>query len=456
MRAENRKNTGKIGLGLLTGFVLFSILSCSTVGGLFHWTGLISPKDAKMNRLFSDMRVHPGNPDSHYLLACYLQERGRHKEALEAFGKVLLFDPYYVKAYNGMGVSYDLLGEYQKAVESYKTALLLNGDLGYVQNNLGYSYLLQGNIDEAIGHIEKAVALNGAESRFHNNLGLAYGEKGQFDLALKEFKKAGDEATAHYNMAQVYLRKGLFEGAGNHYAMALNINPSLTAVRTSLDAATLLARILLPVDLKKEKEELIVPGQPVVASETETINNEGAQRVATVPTIEEVATITPSAAPEIETMKMPESAKVVRTAREADALKISKAESTLSTPVNNKNPDRPKKERVSLLRDTGIEISNGNGVSRMAKQVGDFLKKRGLKVTRLTNADHFKHAETTILFENGYREAAEHVAGQLPSFKEIEEIRGTGKANVKIKVLIGKDLVPQNRYFAANTATQKN
>ena len=263
----------RVCLVLLVSFYLLFSISCSTVKedlrGARYWdSGEKTGLDKDIIRFVSNVRLSPGNPDSHYLLACYYQERGNHKEAIEEFGKVLLIDPAYVKAYNGIGVSYDLLGKYAKAIDFYQQALRLYPNLDYVHNNLGYSYLLQGNLDEAITTLRRAVALNGQDKRYHNNLGLAYAEKGEFDLALSEFKIGSDEAKAYYNMAQIYFKRGLFEEAKTHYAAALLVNPSLTIVRTRLEAANTLARIFPQTAQTAKPTDLVIPSQPFSTKES--------------------------------------------------------------------------------------------------------------------------------------------------------------------------------------------
>ena len=101
--------------------------------------------------------------------------------------------------------------------------------------------------------------MNDSNRQTHNNLGLAYAETDQFDLALMEFKKAGDDSKAHYNMAQVCLKKGLYSEAKGHYAKALDFNPSVTVVRTGLEAAHVLARIFLPIPVKAERNDWVIP-----------------------------------------------------------------------------------------------------------------------------------------------------------------------------------------------------
>jgi hypothetical protein len=104
-------------------------------------------------------------------------------------------------------------------------------------------------------------------------------------------------------------------------------------------------------------------------------------------------------------------------------------------------------KQLTSLKNVGIEISNGNGTRRMAKKVGDYLKEKGLKVTRLTNASHFSHSGTKIIYQKEYDKAAEQVAEHLPVYRAKEEIERFDRPNIRVKILIGKDLVPHHKIF---------
>ncbi|MDI6754825.1 MAG: LytR C-terminal domain-containing protein, partial [Thermodesulfobacteriota bacterium] len=104
--------------------------------------------------------------------------------------------------------------------------------------------------------------------------------------------------------------------------------------------------------------------------------------------------------------------------------------------------ERPKEiQQLNSLNGVGIEISNGNGVNRMARIVGGYLKEKGLTVSRLTNDKNFNHSKTRIFYLKGHQEAAYHVSLNLPVPKNVEEIKHFDRPNIKVKVLIGKDLV---------------
>lgn len=405
---------------LLSGSLLVFATSCSTMRTIWSWPKSFfegtkaNHKDKEVAQFLSTVRPSQGNPDSHYLLACYYQERGNHQQAIEEFEKVLLIDPGYFKAYNGMGISYDLLGNFPGAVEAYEAALLLNPSLDFVQNNLGYSLFLQGDLDKAIAAFKKAIALNEREQRFHNNLGLAYAEKGQFDLAMAEFKLGGDEAKAHYNLAQFYYKKGWYGEAKSHYAQALKLNPSSTIIKTGLEATGSLASIFQPATRKAKAEGPVVPA-PATSQEIRKQESETAVSLRPTTLGEE---------------------KIVRDSPQVLIHTVTGLEETKETLKPNNSP-----------KPVGIEISNGNGVNRMAGRVGNYLQQRGLKVVRFTNADRFNYAGTKIFYQKGHHESAKRVAEQFPALQNMEELKKLDRSNIQIKVLIGRDLIPHNKLF---------
>ena len=70
---------------------------------------------------------------------------------------------------------------------------------------------------------------------------------------------AGDESNAHFNLAQIYFRKGLYKQAKEHYAKALALNPSSTLARTGVEAAGALASVFQPVQPKATADALVAP-----------------------------------------------------------------------------------------------------------------------------------------------------------------------------------------------------
>ncbi len=227
--------------------ILFCLAGCATVENTLTYFGFGKP-DARYRISNEDVvdfvsRVKPveGNPDSHYLLATYYLERGLYKEALAEFRKVIAISPDYVKAYNGMGISYDHLEDHGRAVEAFQTALKLDPRSTFIYNNLGYSYMLQGNLDAAISAFEAVIAFRGGNNRIHNNLGMAYALKGEYDRALEQFELAGGKVQAYYNLAQIYFQKGMINEARNGYREALSRESSLGRAQVGLENCDILA-----------------------------------------------------------------------------------------------------------------------------------------------------------------------------------------------------------------------
>ena len=379
-------------------FLLFALTNCSAKYNVLSWIKFWDtenkndrPKEKEITEFISHVRPYQGNPDSHYLLAGYYQARGKHKEAIEEFTKVISIEPNYAKAYNGLGVSYDSLGDYSTAVEYYKKALNINSNLDYVKNNLGYSYLLQGKIEEAITVFKEALGLNYQNKQIHNNLGLAYAINGQFDFSLSEFKLATDEATAHYNIAYLLYKKGLFSEAKKHYAEALALNPSVTNsthASNRLEAAAALSRISQPTDKVESKE----------SSPTDQSLNKKSDK-------EELTTL----------------------------------------------PDKTEENHWHDSRkDVDIRISKANRVNQIAKKSYNHSDKR-IKVIKQANASHFNNGKTNILTKKEYRKFDNYEAQHISRIHSLDIIRIkiSDQENMKVKIFIGQHSTSHNKclYF---------
>jgi tetratricopeptide (TPR) repeat protein len=413
---------------------------------------VLTGQDAE--KFIGSVRVHRGDAEHHYALACHLQERKRHKPAIEEFKMAVETDPGHVKAYNAMGVSYDALGDHARATASYAVALEIDQKLDYVLNNLGYSYLLQGRTDLAIENFKKAIALDSRNARYRNNLALAYAKNGQYDAALTEFKEGGDEARAHFNIAQLYYREGLYKEAGAHFAESSVLKPSDPETGKGLKAAGTLAEIFT----KSERAPERAPEIMVKNSETKPIEyDEGG-----------FSTIPPGALKSYQTSEVAEAGldekpvfsrayvrMKIREEARGEAVKIPKAE-VLKTEKPEFYTEAQAIELLALQaadeenRPTPrikIEVSNGNGVTRMARKVGDYLRGNGVSLMYLTNARHFNHEETRIYYSGGYLREAYQIAQKLPGRQRLEEVTTVRGGNAEISILIGKDLVPHLAMF---------
>ena len=77
----------------------------------------------------------------------------------------------------------------------------------------------------------------------------------------------------------------------------------------------------------------------------------------------------------------------------------------------------------------------------MAARMRAFLAGKGLEVTRLSNADHFAHAMTTVTYLPGHRALAEVLSASLPIAPQLEQVSGQPAAMAAAKTVfrIGSD-----------------
>ncbi len=87
---------------------------------------------------------------------------------------------------------------------------------------------------------------------------------------------------------------------------------------------------------------------------------------------------------------------------------------------------------------TTIEVSNGAGRDRMAARVKAYLDSKGQRVERLTNADHFGYAFTTIYYKPGHRAHAHRLAATFPIRVRL---RQTKRMATDLRLQLGHNLL---------------
>jgi hypothetical protein len=93
-----------------------------------------------------------------------------------------------------------------------------------------------------------------------------------------------------------------------------------------------------------------------------------------------------------------------------------------------------------------IEVSNGNGVTGMARKVAGYLEGEGYYSARQTNQKPFHVASTQVQYRYGYREQAHSLALTLPGQPVITQADGL-RGDISVRVLLGKDIASNLAYF---------
>ncbi|MDH5553539.1 MAG: tetratricopeptide repeat protein [Nitrosomonas sp.] len=274
---------------------------------------------------------------------------------------------------------------YKKAIEAYEKALVANPDYVEVHNGLGVIYSIQGRHELAVQHFQKAISLAPEATYLHNNLGYAYLVQGQEIEAAKSLQLA------------------LKLDPGNKQARS---NLATTFERVGLHDNVAILRLAAPEAVKPSVKLTASSRNTMAANVTDTANNE---------TTAKLKQVSPNVY-EYESIKQ-------------DPLLALLSE---QTPM--------------LSKDVRIEVSNGNGVTGMAKKVSNFFQKNGFSKARLTNHQTFTQPQTTIYYQSGNQEQANQINQMLP--KQVNVLENNNlHANVQVKVLLGQDISHQVAYF---------
>jgi tetratricopeptide (TPR) repeat protein len=134
------------------------------------------------------------------------------------------------------GILEDEQGLFKQAEAAYRAALAIDPTPSSLHNNLGYNLLLQGNAEGAAAEFRKAIEIDPHSVIAHNNLGTAlmWAKSGKSEQAFAEWRKSGDPAAAHNNLAAIFLEQGHYPEARQELASALELRPDYPAALANL------------------------------------------------------------------------------------------------------------------------------------------------------------------------------------------------------------------------------
>lgn len=150
---------------------------------------------------------------------------GNFKEAEKNFIKALRIDSNLWQAHNFLGIIYDRQGQFESAISQYKSAISLQPNNGILFNNLGVSLFLMGENEKAIRAFLEAAEIENSNKKIYNNLALALCKSKRYLEGFDAFKKAGDEASAYYNMGCIFMLEGRYKEAVESFEKAIQLKP---------------------------------------------------------------------------------------------------------------------------------------------------------------------------------------------------------------------------------------
>jgi tetratricopeptide (TPR) repeat protein len=163
------------------------------------------------------------------------EEQGNFAEAEAQYRRALQQAPNDLRPLLGYARLQDRLGRTEEALKLYQRAAHAHPQEPPVFNNMAIHYARRGALREAIGAMDRAIQLRPYEPRYRDNMAMLLVEADRPQEALFHMQAVHGEAVAHYNLGYLLNKKGRTAAAAQEFAIALRLNPGLTAAHQWLD-----------------------------------------------------------------------------------------------------------------------------------------------------------------------------------------------------------------------------
>lgn len=211
---------------MLVGCALSAATGCSSfTGGPRTWTQAFNAITRKPDPFAVEMAQ-----------AIKAEDAGKAVEAKVIYERLVRDFPNRYEPHHRLAMVLDRQKRHREAQTHYAEAQRLAPEKIEIFNDLGYSFYLQGQLNKAESALAKAVQAEPNNARYRNNLGLVLGQQGRMEEAHQQFRQAGSEADAQYNMAFILASRNDMEGAKRCFRAALLVDPTYEKARKTLES----------------------------------------------------------------------------------------------------------------------------------------------------------------------------------------------------------------------------
>jgi len=164
-----------------------------------------------------------------------LHDVNRRGEAFAAAQAYLAAHPQAPAEFQSwLGILKDEDGQWTEGEPHHRQALAMTPASDSLHNNLGYNLLMQKKNAEAAAEFREALRLNPNSQVARNNLGLALAAQSSAE-AVAAWKAGSDEASAHNNLAAVWIEQKDYAQARKELEIALSYNKAHPAALYNLE-----------------------------------------------------------------------------------------------------------------------------------------------------------------------------------------------------------------------------
>jgi len=351
----------------------------------------------------------PGNQAASWnRLGRFHHERGQLSLALGAYAQSLALDANQLEARNAVAV----IEAQQGNLESARKALvaLVNDYPGEAQphTNLGYVQYLMGDYAGSAQTLRRAMAL-GAGPKAFQNLQLA-------EAAMGKAPGAGPQQLAAAPAAAVPVA-----------AAPAAVAPSVVAAPAA--APSVVAPSVVAAEVAKPNAALLAEAEPAPAAASTPRKEPQQLSVLPSPSAREIAG------------RM----ELIKIAGNVYELKARVAAEPAAAPVIPAAPNiaavapKPAVQAVAQadkVRMARLEVSNGNGVTGMARRFRGLLGQMGIPVERLSNSRPYNQVTTIIQYSPGFEKQAASLQKALQGKAQLSSKQLTAS---DVRLVLGKD-----------------
>ena len=187
------------------------------------------------------LRLAPGLPSGHLLLARVLRESGALGDAVAAFRAALRLVPADNEARLELAQLLADTAQPEEAMQCYAAALLQDPANANAHYNLGNLLLRTNQVEQAVACYQAALALQPGLQHAQNNLGTALRRLGRVMEAESQFRdlaaRCPSMVDAHYNLGNLMFDTGHFAEAASSFRRALELSPDHPDAANNLGSA---------------------------------------------------------------------------------------------------------------------------------------------------------------------------------------------------------------------------
>lgn len=325
--------------------------------------------------------------------AIYAQGRAVHglgqlEQASVHYEQVLRMEPRHVGALNALGVIHAQEGRTGTALDLFARAIALAPEAAYLYNNAGYALLRADLLDEAGLALARAQQLSPENTQTQQNLAL---------LAQARQQAAATQAVAETPAVPADIGQVLPPGA-----RLVTVAPQIYELQASTSRQGQAVQ-------QAKAVQAIQPGQTLQAA-AQTAPPAQRQPAGEKPSAKGVTV--------------------------ASAAPLQPVAAVQQTPL-------PVGAGAGALRDTlrgvRLEVSNGVGITNLARRTAGRLASTGVITARLTNARPYRQIKTDIQFGTGQDALAKALQTRLP-FAATTTATAQLSGGVQLRLVLGHDL----------------